>query len=47
MKITRKTPDNWKELENMTAEIFNNAGYRATPHHTITTVRGKKKLMFM
>lgn len=44
MKMTNKTPNNWKELENMTAEIFNNAGYYAIPHYTITTVRGKKEI---
>lgn len=44
MKITHKIPNNWKELESMTAEIFNNAGYYAIPHHTITTVRGKKEI---
>lgn len=44
MKMTNKTPNNWKELENMTTEIFNNAGYHAIPHHTITTVRGKKEI---
>lgn len=44
MKMTHKIPNNWKELESMTAEIFNNAGYYAIPHHTITTVRGKKEI---
>ncbi|MGH2102413.1 restriction endonuclease [Aerococcus urinaeequi] len=44
MKMTHRIPNNWRELEGMVAEVFNNAGYDAFPHHTITTVRGKKEI---
>lgn len=44
MKIFNKKPSDWKELEKMTADIFNNSGYKAVRNFSIDSVRSKKDI---
>src|SRR5262245_21094884 len=46
MPMTRRLifdtePTTWQELEQLTAQAFDEMGYESKPHHQIQTVRGK------
>jgi len=44
MKMTNRLPSNWKELQNLVAKYFNEAGYIAETPYEIELVRGKKEV---
>lgn len=42
--MTNRMPSNWKELQNLVAKYFNEAGYIAETPYLIDLVRGKKEV---